>query len=98
MRTWQRITDRLRREWSMAGALGRLALLAAPLLLATTLLLAAIVGTGYYEFVTFGQGGAPELPTAAADGVPWATVTATPIAPELRGGVTRHAMTVTPEP
>ena len=41
MNTLRRITNRLRDEWDYATPLARLAMVAAPLLLATTLLLAA---------------------------------------------------------
>ncbi len=95
MTTWQRITGRLRWEWNVAGTLGRIALIAAPLLLVTTLLLAAVVGAAYYEFVTFGgPGAALELPTAAR-GTP--TPEPPPAHPERAGGITRHPATATPD-
>ena len=95
MNTWKRITGRLKWEWDAAGPLGRLAMVAAPLLLATTLLLAAFIGAWYYDFVIFGQsGGALELPTAAP-GTP--TPEPTSAIPELRGGITRHPATATPD-
>lgn len=100
MNTWQRIIDRLRREWGMAGRLGRLAMVAAPLLLATTLLLAGVVGAGYYQYVTFGQsGGALEWPTAAPPDSRRATPTPEPTSshPERVGGITRHPATATPD-
>jgi hypothetical protein len=79
----------------VAGTLGRVALIAAPLLLVTTLLLAAVVGTGYYEFVTFGgPGAALELPTAVP-GTP--TPEPPPAHPERAGGITRHPATATPD-
>lgn len=85
----------MRWEWDVAGTLGRVALIAAPLLLVTTLLLAAVVGTGYYEFVTFGgPGAALELPTAVP-GTP--TPEPPPAHPERAGGITRHPATATPD-
>ena len=79
----------------MAGTRGRVALIAAPLLLVTTLLLAAGVGTGYYEFVTFrGPGAAVEVPTAGP-GTP--TPGPPPAHPERAGGITRHPATATPD-
>ena len=85
----------MRWEWNVAGTLGRIALIAAPLLLVTTLLLAAVVGAAYYEFVTFGgPGAALELPTAAR-GTP--TPEPPPAHPERAGGITRHPATATPD-
>lgn len=88
MNTLRRITNRLRDEWDYATPLARLAMVAAPLLLATTLLLAAVVGTAYYGFVYYGgPDSALELPTAAL-GTP--TSEPTPIQQQPRGGITRQ--------
>jgi len=87
MNTLRRITNRLRDEWDYATPLARLAMVAVPLLLATTLLLAAVVGTAYYGFMYYGgPDSSLELPTPRP-GTP--TPEATPIQQQPRGGITR---------
>lgn len=88
MNTLRRITNRLRDEWDYATPLARLAMVAAPLLLVTTLVLAGVVGAAYYGFATYGGAdSALELPTAAP-GTP--TPEPTPIQQQPRGGITRQ--------
>lgn len=79
----------------MAGSLGRLAMVAAPLLLMATMLLGSIVAAGYYEYATFGIPDDALIVPTAAPGTP--TPEPTPGHSQPQGGITRHPPTATPD-